>query len=120
MRGSHVNPLHRSPWNVARGTAHRYGPTMSPVPYLTTAHLRLCPAAPEDRRLGEQLHRNPIVRRYLGGPTSEARLPHVLQGYLSPGPREAAWVVRSIEAGEAIGLVTLSNHKDGRDVELSY
>lgn len=87
---------------------------------LRTSRLQLCPATPEDRPLGEQLHRDLIVRRYLGGPTPEDRLPHVLRGYLSPGPREAAWVVRSIEAREAIGLVTLSNHKDGRDVELSY
>ena len=89
-------------------------------PCLHTDHLRLRPPTVEDRALGETLHRDPLVRQYLGGPTPEEHLPDVLAGYLTFSPRRAAWVVRLADGGEAIGLVTVSEHKDGEDVELSY
>ena len=93
---------------------------MDAPPDLSTDRLRLHPPTMEDRALGEALHRDPTVRQYLGGPTPEQHLPEVLASYLTFGPRRAAWVVHLAEGGEALGLVTISEHKDGEDVELSY
>ena len=95
---------------------------MNAPPALRTDRLRLRPPSMDDRAFGERLHRDPLVRRHLGGPTAEERLPDVLVGYLTFGLSPAAWVVRCADDAEAepIGLVTLSEHKDGTDVELSY
>ncbi|MGB3555488.1 MAG: GNAT family N-acetyltransferase [Jannaschia sp.] len=93
---------------------------MTDIPDLQTDRLELRPPTVEDSAFGGRLHCDPAVRRYLGGPTPEDRLPDVLRGYLTFGPRRAAWIVRTEETAGAIGLVTLSEHKDDRDVELSY
>lgn len=93
---------------------------MTAPPDLRTDRLHLLPPTRDDRALGERLHRDLRVRRYLGGPTAEDRLPEVLLGYLSFGPRQASWIVRRGDEAGPIGLVSLSEHKDGRDVELSY
>lgn len=104
---------------VALARARRWNQEMSTVPTLQTDRLELASVAPDDRDFGERLHRDPMVRRHLGGPTADDRLPAVLRGYLSCSQREAVWVVRTAADGEAIGLVTLTEHKDGQDIELS-
>ena len=89
-------------------------------PPLRTDRLRLDPPTPEDRAFGVRLHRDPQVRRHLGGPVPEDRLPGVLAGYLALGPCRAAWVVRTAEDGAPVGLVSLSEHHGGPEIELSY
>lgn len=67
-----------------------------------------------------QLQTDADVYRYLGGPKQES---DVREGFLAAAERgfsPHSWAVRSKDTDAFIGWVTLSEHHDGEDTELSY
>lgn len=72
-----------------------------------------------DRNVIHLLLRDPKVRRYLGGPVSDSRIADAVDAYYFARESERVWAVQ-ITGSYVIGLVSLTPHKDGQDMELSY
>jgi ribosomal-protein-alanine N-acetyltransferase len=85
---------------------------------LVTERLRLDPAGWGDAPFLWRLIGDAQVRRYLGGPVPRKRRLAWLRHCLARQAGTAVWVVR--QDGARIGLVSLTPHKDGAAVELSY
>jgi [ribosomal protein S5]-alanine N-acetyltransferase len=60
------------------------------------------------------------VRRYLGGPVPLHRRYQFLRDCLRPGPDSLVWTVFRKPQKQAIGVISITPHKDGHDRELSY
>jgi ribosomal-protein-alanine N-acetyltransferase len=92
------------------------------MPIADTIHVERCSLFRLDacdREDVAAIHGNENVRRYLGGPVRgpvfEQKFDHLLSGIDG-----THWVIRDRTAGRFMGLVALSRHHDGHDVELSY
>lgn len=70
---------------------------------------------PRDAPAMVRLFTDPEVRRYLGGPLSQEAAESRAKGLIEDGEVR---VIR--EDGEAIGLIWLSPHHGGSDIELSF
>ena len=86
---------------------------------IETARCWLEPVIERDRHDVEALYANEAVRRHLGGlvvgTAFEKRFASMLEG---AGSR--TWAIREKLTGSFVGLVMLTQHNDGRDVEISY
>jgi [ribosomal protein S5]-alanine N-acetyltransferase len=68
----------------------------------------------------EQLYRNHKVRKYLGGVREEASIGAVLDYMLNATKESYYWVVREKNTAEFIGLISIDQHHNGIDLEVSY
>lgn len=70
----------------------------------------------------KKLYTNDQVRKYLGGATDdEILLRNKFEEVLDNSRNDAYyWVIRSISNNEFIGLITLDNYHDGKNIEVSY
>jgi [ribosomal protein S5]-alanine N-acetyltransferase len=87
---------------------------------LETERLHLRGLSSTDRRFIHALISDEDVRRFLGGPVPAERRDGVVSGYFITDVREAVWLAETKETSLPVGLVFISNHKDGMDSELSY
>ncbi|MEM8851112.1 MAG: GNAT family N-acetyltransferase [Pseudomonadota bacterium] len=87
---------------------------------LTTDRLILRGTLRDDAGLIDTLLSDADVRRFLGGPVPLAQRAGRVAEYLRAGAEETVWIVQTKAPGRAIGLVSLSEHHDGPDTELSY
>lgn len=86
---------------------------------LTTKRLVLRDVAEPNRNVIRALLCDPKVRRYLGGPVPDDRIDAAVDAYYSMGEDERVWTVQ-VAGSTVIGLVSLTPHKDGQDMEISY
>lgn len=68
----------------------------------------------------KELYTNEKVRRYLGGTYGEEQIKTAIGDMVIKESESLYWVAREIRTNTFIGLVSLSPHHDGHDVELSY
>ncbi|MGL6210331.1 MAG: GNAT family N-acetyltransferase [Paracoccaceae bacterium] len=68
----------------------------------------------------QKLIGDPRVRQFLGGVVVAERREALVNSYYKTSEGEAVWVVELKEHHRPVGMVFLSNHKDGADIELSY
>ena len=87
---------------------------------LSTDRLDLRASTRDDAALVSALIGNPDVRRYLGGIVPQEQQSSAAQYYANPGKGEAMWTVLLRHSGTPIGLMTITLHKDGNAMELSY
>ena len=67
-----------------------------------------------------QLFTDPEVRRYLGGPRDNARAQASALDLIAIDRELPAWVVMQPGSQVPVGFVSLDNHHDGEDVEVSF
>lgn len=67
-----------------------------------------------------KLSRNKDVRRYLGGPVAWRRLVSRFQEDRTSQKDVGLWLVLRRKTKSRVGIVSISRHKDGEDLELSY
>lgn len=86
----------------------------------STPRCRVDRVTPSDEAAVRSLFLDPVVRRHLGGPATEARASAVAAAL--PHDREdgGARAIRRLDLETAIGLLFLGPHHDGADVEVSY
>ncbi|AWN25009.1 MULTISPECIES: GNAT family N-acetyltransferase [Streptomyces] len=82
-----------------------------------TPRLVLRPVAEDDLRVAERLWRDERVRRYLGGPVSEAKIA-VRRRTLPGSPGTFAITARDTNA--TIGMITIDPHSGRGATEVSY
>lgn len=87
------------------------------TPTLLTQRLTLRPLSLKDFWFFFRLVGNTETRRYLGGPVPLKYRPGKFINYKNSKPPHLVWIV--VHA-RTIGLIELSPHKDGQDLELSY
>lgn len=106
----------------AGGAGHRLG-WMTPKGWkmgvLTTSRCILRKPQEEDRDGLWEIHTDPDVRRYLGGPVAEAALEKRIADRLS-ADGDLYWVIRHASSGAFIGCISLDLHHDGVSTEVSY
>lgn len=83
---------------------------------LTTKRLMMQRPVLEDAHFIRALISDPDVRRFLGGPASNTQI----SNYLGCNPAIAFWVVNLKSTKSPIGLVSITDHRDGDDKELSF
>ncbi len=89
--------------------------------HLTTARLHLEMAQDQDLPFAINLLSNPQVRQYLGGPTPKASAQPAAKALLTPAKGEIIWTARlKTDPSLPIGLLSLTHHKGGQDIEMSY
>jgi len=91
---------------------------MMSCPTLTTNRLTLRPLQPGDNANLRGLLSDPNVRRYLGGPVPDDAISAQLSNMHDDALAYPYWTV--LDETNPIGLVSLTPHKDGTDIELSY
>jgi RimJ/RimL family protein N-acetyltransferase len=82
----------------------------------TTSRITLRSATRDDLEAFVRLETDREVRRYLGGPSSEATVAAILAS--TPTPRWGRYVVASTETDELIGAVFLDRDRD--ELEVGY
>ena len=87
---------------------------------LDTLRLRLRPVSAKDVLFLHDMVSNARVRRYLDGPTPLLRRPAQISGYLASTPPHHLWIVAERQGRRRIGMVFLTPHRDGTEIELSY
>ncbi|MGL5012524.1 MAG: GNAT family N-acetyltransferase [Paracoccaceae bacterium] len=87
---------------------------------LATERLCLRGLCAGDRAFVCRLIADPLVRQFLGGAVADERRADVFNSYCETGEGEAVWLVEIRGSGLPIGMIFLSHHKDGVDMELSY
>lgn len=85
---------------------------------LQTNRCNLREPCPEDREQFLVLNKNPDVRRYLGGLRSDAQINERFDLLLNSS--DSCWVIEKKSDQKFIGVVSLSPHYDGTDIEVSY
>lgn len=92
------------------------------MPIYEAIHAERCslfPLESRDREDVAAIYRSEKVRLYLGGPVSGSVFEQKFDSLLG-GIDARQWAVRDRTVGRFIGLVALSQHHDGHDVEVSY
>ncbi|PRY92479.1 ribosomal-protein-alanine N-acetyltransferase [Donghicola tyrosinivorans] len=87
--------------------------------HLETDRLILQPPVHGDLLFIYRLLRNRYTRRFLGGPLSHRCAMARAQSYLSPPEGSGLWMAKARQ-GKRLGLVYLTPHSDGTDMEVSY
>lgn len=87
---------------------------------LVTQRLRLRDLVGSDRDFVWELITDDKVRRFLGGPVPVARLETAINAYFAVENGQMVWLVETRDTRQTLGLVSISNHIDGEDFELSY
>lgn len=87
---------------------------------LVTQRLRLRDVIRSDRGFVRELITDDNVRRFLGGPIPVARLEAAINAYFLAQDGQMIWLVETKDTRQPLGLVSISDHTDGRDSELSY
>lgn len=85
---------------------------------LATPRLRLRAITTGDNAFLRRLLTDPVVRAYLGGPIAVSAVPTHRDRYHAAGKAFPFWTV--LHELAPIGLISLTPHKDGNDIELSY
>ncbi len=93
---------------------------MRKAPLLETDRLILRALAATDTAFIVELLANERVRRFLGGPVPAPQRAAAAKGYFRTARGEATWLVEDKLNRRSVGLVFISNHKDGTDSELSF
>ena len=77
--------------------------------------------SPTDKLALQRLYTEPIVRRHLGGPVSQAEAVAKVAALYEPGKCRRAWAISTEASGQLLlGLVTLARHHDAEELEVSY
>ena len=87
---------------------------------LVTERLHLRDLVASDRAFVKALLTDDDVRRFLGGPIPAARLESAVSAYFVSRNEAMAWLVESKDTRQLLGLISISDHVDGRNFELSY
>lgn len=88
---------------------------------METSRCRLVKLNENDFEDVKKIYRNEEVRKYLGGAIAEEHTSNKFLDALERSEKESkAWVVRLKSNDDFIGLVSLDNHVDGEDTEVSY
>jgi len=77
---------------------------------------------PQDTPALLRLHTDREVRHFLGGPVVESVASQRAHSLLARDRPLPAWAIRSAnsELGPMLGIVSLDQHHDGKDIEVSY
>ena len=69
-----------------------------------------------------RLHTDREVRHFLGGPVAESVASQRVQSLIANNRPLPAWAIRSANSNLSplLGVVSLDQHHDGRDIEVSY
>ncbi len=67
-----------------------------------------------------QLFTDPGIRKYLGGPRDRAQAQTGALDLITAGRQLPAWVVVQPGSEDPVGFVSLDNHHDGEDIEVSF
>ena len=75
-----------------------------------------------DRDLMMRLYMDAQVRRFLGGVIDEKTIGYKFLAMLKPNPEEHYWVIRAKDSSslKEIGIVSLTQHHNNIDTEVSY
>ena len=85
----------------------------------TTSSLRLL--EPEDSMALLRLYTSPVVRKHLGGPVSQALAEAKIAALYEPEQGSYVWAICGKPPAKPFhGLVTLANHHEAKDIEVSY
>jgi [ribosomal protein S5]-alanine N-acetyltransferase len=87
---------------------------------LVTDRLMLTRVSWRDAPFIFRLLGNAEVRQYLGGVVPVGRRLQTIRHYLQCGVGEMIWTVKIVGSQIPVGLMSITKHKDGQDVELSY
>ena len=87
---------------------------------LTTDRLILRSPALTDAPFIRSLLTDRDVRRFLGGPVPDQHLKSIVSEILTHNPETAYWLVMIKTDQSPIGLVSIMDHHDGAERELSY
>jgi len=90
------------------------------TPELETERLRLVPVSLRHAPFLMALMGDPEVRRYLGGPVPWRRRLSTAWTFARATARQPVWIVSMKGKKRPIAVVSLTLHKDGKDIELSY
>ncbi|MEJ6391873.1 GNAT family N-acetyltransferase [Gymnodinialimonas sp. 2305UL16-5] len=85
----------------------------------TAKGLLLRPASATDATFAGRLLKDPAVRQFLGGPLPDESLSVASRNAVLPDEGERIWIVEST-GFSPLGLISLTRHKNGEDIELSY
>ena len=88
--------------------------------HLEADQLALRPLAIDDAKFFDQLLSDAHVRAFLGGPVPEAQRIARFDAYLRGAKGVGIWLVCKSLDQEPIGLITLNQHQDGTNYEISY
>ncbi|CAD5374421.1 Acetyltransferase [Rubrivivax sp. A210] len=67
-----------------------------------------------------QLFTDPAIRKYLGGPRDKAQAQAGALDLITAGRQLPAWVIVLPGSQNPVGFVSLDNHHDGEDIEVSF
>ncbi|WP_165932910.1 GNAT family N-acetyltransferase [Rhizobium sp. BK251] len=90
------------------------------IRHLETARLHLRGLLPTDTSFINELIGHEEVRRFLGGPVPAIRRDAVVSSYFMVDEREMIWLAETKDFDQPLGLLFISNHREGEDLELSY
>lgn len=60
------------------------------------------------------------VRKYLGGPVSEANFKDIFEQIISANKPEIYWVARDKNSNNLVGLLSITEHPNNEHLEVSY
>lgn len=87
---------------------------------ITTDRCRLTPVQASDLPDVVRLRADPAVRRHLGGPVREEIVRKQFVEMLARPQAGICWAVRTLKEDAFVGLVTLDDHHEGADTEVSF
>jgi len=87
---------------------------------LTTKRLMMQSPVAEDAFFIRDLISDPDVRHFLGGPVLDEHLDSWISRNLVCRHEAAIWVVKIKDTRSPIGLISITNHQDCADKELSF
>jgi len=87
---------------------------------LATQLVTLTPTTSDDKAFLSRLITDDRVRAYLGGAIAKADIARALGGYIRPNADAHIWTIRETRTKAPVGVISLTQHKDGADHELSY
>lgn len=91
---------------------------MRQAPTVTAGRLSMRNLLAKDHSFLRGLLVDSAVRQFLGGPVPEAQVQATITREIAAAAQEPSWIVTQDD--QPCGLVTLSLHKDGEAMELSY
>lgn len=84
-----------------------------------TQRCMLVPVCEEDRYDVFALYKNEVVRKYLGGTIGRTTFDNMFDRLLIDGA-PPNWIIRLKASKVFVGVISISSHHDGKDMELSY